>query len=720
MKLAQRRARALIAIALFVLAGCGSDDGAPPAAPLAATVGPAGGTVRAAGGAQVVVPAGALSVPVPVVVAAITAPTAMPPATLTRVGPLFSFTPHGQTFAVPVTITVPFDPALIPAGGEVRLYKTANGAAGPWEEVPGATVSGTTISASVASFSEAAAFSFGNSPAVVTLQPASVSVVAPASASFTVAWRGTPGFELQWQRSNDGGANWTSVGAPQSFTATPATSTFTTAATSAAAASAGGDDGALFRAEIRNVATALGMPVRSDAAMLRVSTAPPQSATLTINVNGPGRVRTAPLGIDCTGAGGDCSENYALNTVVVLTATADAGAAFSSWSGDADCADGSVTMSAARTCTATFVAAPPPPPTDVGRIAAGNGFSLAVNAAGVPYSWGADGTGQLGNGTPNADRSLAAPVGAFNAVRAVAAGGGSQAIALRTDGTVWAWGYGGSVTCDFGATFPLPVQINGAAGIIAISTGDAHTLLLRNDGVVLAFGCNDSGQLGRAGTAPSASAVVVAGLPPITAVAAGGALSLALDASGNVWSWGRGALGDSTGLFAPRNTPAQIAGLTGVTAIAAAYNHAIALRSDGSVWGWGSNGNGKLGIGSNAANQFTPVATGLTTGIAAIAAGGDNSMALRSDGVVLVVGINEVGQLGAPSPGFSTTWVPIPGVANAVAIAAAAQTATSHLFAVRADGSVLGWGWNISGQVGTANTNAIVLPPAPVTGLNLN
>jgi alpha-tubulin suppressor-like RCC1 family protein len=55
-----------------------------------------------------------------------------------------------------------------------------------------------------------------------------------------------------------------------------------------------------------------------------------------------------------------------------------------------------------------------------------------------------------------------------------------------------------------------------------------------------------------------------------------------------------------------------------------------------------------------------------------------------------------------------------------VAIAAAAQTATSHLFAVRADGSVLGWGWNISGQVGTANTNAIVLPPAPVTGLNLN
>jgi alpha-tubulin suppressor-like RCC1 family protein len=712
---------AFLTLASIALAACGSDDGGPPAAPPpVATVGPAGGTVSAPGGAQVVVPAGALSAQVPVAVTAISAPSTMPPATLTRVGPLFAFTPHGQTFAVPVTITVPFDPSLVPAGGTVRLYKTANGAAGPWEEVTGASARGTTISAAVTGFSEVGAFVFGNAPPVVTQQPANVGVTAPATASFTVAWRGTPGFELQWQRSNDGGANWTNIGAQQSYSTSPATSTFTTDATSAAAASAGGDDGALYRVEIRNVATGLRAPVHSDAAVLSVTTAPPVTATLSITVNGAGRVLAAPLGIDCTSAGGDCSEAYALGTVVVLTAMPNGGAVFSAWSGDADCADGSVTMSAARTCTATFVAAPPPPPsTGAGRIAAGNGFSLAVNAAGVPHSWGADGTGQLGNGTPNADRNLAAPVGGFNAVRAVAAGGGSQAIALRTDGTVWAWGYGGSVTCDFGATLPVPVQIGGAAGIVAISTGDAHTLLLRNDGVVLAFGCNDSGQLGRAGTAAAASAVVVTGLPPITAVAAGGALSLALDASGTVWSWGRGALGDSSGLFAPRNTPAQIAGLTGVTAIAAASDHALALRSNGSVWAWGSNVHGKLGLGSNAANQFTPVATGLTTGITAIAAGGDNSMALRSDGVVLVVGINETAQLGVASPGFSNAWFPVAGVANAVAIAAGAQTATSHLFALRVDGSVIGWGWNRFGEVGRGTTGSILLP-APVTGLNLN
>lgn len=547
-------------------------------------------------------------------------------------------------------------------------------------------------------------------------QPADTSVAEPAAARFTVAAQGSAPLAFRWQRSDDGGASFVDLTA-----ATAAE--LVTGATSVADRPGADDDGDLYRVIVSN---AFGSAT-SRAARLTVSativapliTTQPQSVSVleggsaTFSTVASG---TAPSfqwqrsgdGTNWTDIAGATNASYTLANVQ----TADNGALFRV---RATNSAGTATSNAA-TLTVT---APPPPSTGAGRIAAGNGFSLAVNAAGVPYSWGADGTGQLGNGTPNADRNLAAPVGAFNAVRAVAAGGGSQAIALRTDGTVWAWGYGGSVTCDFGATFPVPVQIGGASGIVAISTGDAHTLLLRNDGVVLAFGCNDSGQLGRAGTAPAASAVMVAGLPPITAVAAGGALSLALDASGNVWSWGRGALGDSSGLFAPRNTPAQIAGLTGVAAIAAASDHALALRSNGSVWAWGSNLHGKLGLGSNVASQLTPAATGLVAGITAIAAGGDNAMALRSDGVVLVAGINETAQLGVPTPGFSNAWLAVPGVANAVAIAAGAQTATSHLFALRADGSVIGWGWNRFGEVGRGTTGSILLP-APVTGLNLN
>jgi hypothetical protein len=89
-----------------------------------------------------------------------------------------------------------------------------------------------------------------------------------------------------------------------------------------------------------------------------------QTITYTLTVNkagsGTGTVTSNPAGIDC---GGDCSEDYAEDTVVALTATADGGSTFTGWSGDADCADGSVTMDAAKSCTATFESTIPPPST---------------------------------------------------------------------------------------------------------------------------------------------------------------------------------------------------------------------------------------------------------------------------------------------------------------------------------------------------------------------
>jgi alpha-tubulin suppressor-like RCC1 family protein len=698
--------------AVFGLVACGGSDGgtAPPPPAPAPTVGPAGGTVTGPAGAQVVVPAGALAAATPIAIAPSSAGAPAQPAGMTAFGAMYAFTPHGTSFAMPVTVTVPFNVASLPAGATPVLYKT--NATGNWERVANASVNAGTMTGQVTSFSW---LIVGNVAPIITTQPANVSVVEPATASFSVVAIGTPPFSYQWQKSDDGGVNFTDIAAAIA-------ASYTTPATTV-----GNDNGDRYRVRVSNLEGAS----LSQAATLTVTanivapaiTTQPQNLTVTVGGNAVFTVvaggttptfqwqRSNDGGVNWTPIAGATNASYTLANVQ----TTDNNARFRVLASNSA---GTATSNAA---TLTVTATPPPPSANA-RIAAGNGFSVAVNAAGVPYSWGADGTGQLGNGTPNADRNTAAPLGTLNAVRSVNAGSGSQAIAVRTDGTVWAWGYGGSVNCDFGAVFPLPVQIGGAANIVAASTGDSHTLLLRNDGVVLAFGCNDSGQLGRAGTAPAASAVVVAGLPPITAIAAGGALSLAVDSSGNVWSWGRGALGVvAGGLFTPRATPQQIAGLANVTAVAAAGEHALALRTDGSVWAWGSNVNGKLGIGSIAANQLTPVATGLASGVTAIAAGGDNSMALRSDGVVLVAGINEVGQLGALTPGFSNTWVVVPGVNNAVAIAAGPQTATSHLFAVRADGSVLGWGWNNFGQVGNGVTGGGgVVPPAVVTGLNLN
>lgn len=151
----------LACIALCLgLSACGSgvdDDagvGAGAAPPPGATgeVGPAGGVVTAADGARVQVPAGALTAAAPIAIQASSAGAPPLPAGTATAGSMYALTPHGMTFAVPVTVTVPVDGAQVPAGAGVGLLKT-NAAMDGWEPVTGATLSGGMLSASVSSFS---------------------------------------------------------------------------------------------------------------------------------------------------------------------------------------------------------------------------------------------------------------------------------------------------------------------------------------------------------------------------------------------------------------------------------------------------------------------------------------------------------------------------------------------------------------------------------------
>jgi len=360
----------------------------------------------------------------------------------------------------------------------------------------------------------------------------------------------------------------------------------------------------------------------------------------------------------------------------------------------------------------------PPAASPLGRISAGGRFSLAVNAAGVPHSWGNDSASQLGNGAPDANRNTAAPFGTLTDVRSLSAGEEYHGIAVRNDGTAWAWGYRGNVDCAVGSVAASPFKVDYATDILAASAGYDHTLLLRSDGRVLSFGCNHSGQLGRPGLPPPMTPLaIVQGLAAnIVAVAAGDGYSLALDANGDVWSWGRSNPSDRSGGGGP--TPVRLAGLSNVIAIAAANAHALALRRDGAVLAWGSNRNGKLGDGTEA-DRVVPTPTLLTSQITAIAAGGDNSLALRVDGTVLSWGINETGQLGSgsASPGYRPTPAPVVGLADVVAVSCG--FGPGHSLALRRDGSVWAWGYNNAGQLGDG-TNTARLAPVVVPGLNLN
>ncbi|HEY5893493.1 MAG TPA: Ig-like domain-containing protein, partial [Chthoniobacterales bacterium] len=181
----------------------------------------------------------------------------------------------------------------------------------------------------------------------------------------------------------------------------------------------------------------------------------------------------------------------------------------------------------------------------------------------------------------------------------VSAGSG-HSLALKSDGSVWAWGANGSG--QLGNSTPVrsvvPVQVNGWADVIAVVAGDYHSMVLKADGSVWAWGSNGSGQLGSNTTTGSVTPVQVNGLTNVVAVAAGSSHSLASKSDGSVWAWGAnwsGQLGNNTTTESP--TPIQVSIVGGVSKIAAGSSHTIVLKEDGTLTSWGDGSFGQLGIG---------------------------------------------------------------------------------------------------------------------------
>ncbi|MDA8160876.1 MAG: hypothetical protein M0T76_09160, partial [Desulfobacteraceae bacterium] len=182
-------------------------------------------------------------------------------------------------------------------------------------------------------------------------------------------------------------------------------------------------------------------------------------------------------------------------------------------------------------------------------------------------------------------------------------------LALLNDGTVLAWGDNSSGQLGDGSTVGhlTPQAVPGLKNVQALAAGKLHALALLADGTLLAWGDNAAGQLGLGNNAPAKvlSPAQVPGLSQIQVISAGGGCSLALANDGTVWAWGFGSygqIGDNT--TNNRNTPEQIAGLGNVRAITVAGGlHALALLADGTVWAWGDNDSGQLGQGGVVPNE---------------------------------------------------------------------------------------------------------------------
>jgi alpha-tubulin suppressor-like RCC1 family protein len=190
------------------------------------------------------------------------------------------------------------------------------------------------------------------------------------------------------------------------------------------------------------------------------------------------------------------------------------------------------------------------------------------------------------------------------------------------------------------------VPVPGLTSIIQVSAGAYYSLALRSDGTVWAWGDNSSGQLGDGTTGVKDRAQQVPGLSGVTKVIAGATTSYAIQADGTLMAWGDNSIGllgngTSTGISA---TPVPVPGLTGVTQLSSAYGYTLAVVGpSGTMWSWGANGVGNLGDGTTTAH-YTPAPTTLT-GVIQVGAGAA-SAAVLSSGKLMTWGSNEQGELG--------------------------------------------------------------------------
>ena len=348
-------------------------------------------------------------------------------------------------------------------------------------------------------------------------------------------------------------------------------------------------------------------------------------------------------------------------------------------------------------------------------ISAGTFHSLAICNDSTVSAWGLNQWGELGIDLLNYESNIPVKVNALNQVIAVAAGR-NHSLALKNDGTVWAWGDNaigelGQGTLTVGST--VPVQVKGLTNIKAITAGGYYfSLALKNDGTVWAWGNNNYGQLGNGTYTNSNKPIQVIGLLDVVAISEGNAHCLALKKDGTVWAWGYNMFGQ-LGIGGQINSsiPIQVSSLTGVVAVSAGRDHSLALTVNGTVLGWGINTYGQLGDPNTYIAHLIPVLINGLSGIIAIAGGEQHSLALKSDGTVWAWGSNLQGQLGNGNNIDSSIPSQVTNLSGVKAITSSLVGCNGggHCQAITDNGELWTWGHNFHGQLGVGNnTNSNV------------
>ncbi len=291
---------------------------------------------------------------------------------------------------------------------------------------------------------------------------------------------------------------------------------------------------------------------------------------------------------------------------------------------------------------------------------------------------------------------------------------------VEVDGTVRGWGGTTPESTFFGdgsenAEHKEPFTIPGLTGIVDVATGMGHTLMVTRDGRVLAWGRNNGCELAVKDDRKRLTPIVVEGITNAVQVAASEVFSAALLSDGTVRVWGS----NQSGLLANGQSgykadcaikPVPVEGLSGVKKIVV-DSSMLALKRDGTVWGWGPNKFGELCDGTTEPRTRPVQMKGIANAVDIDTSG--NSAIVLADGSVWMCGVNNNAALStAPKGSKHATPYRIPGVANAVAVRMAGTT----LVRLK-DGTLLGWGYGMHGSLGDGYVDRVWPQPHPPVGL---
>uniref|UniRef100_A0A673CR73 HECT-type E3 ubiquitin transferase n=1 Tax=Sphaeramia orbicularis TaxID=375764 RepID=A0A673CR73_9TELE len=349
-------------------------------------------------------------------------------------------------------------------------------------------------------------------------------------------------------------------------------------------------------------------------------------------------------------------------------------------------------------------------------------WTLSAGGSGTIYGWGHNHRGQLG-GIEGAKVKVPTPTEALATLRPVQLIGGEQTLfAVTADGKLYATGYGAGGRLGIGGTESVstPTLLESIQHVfirkVAVNSGGKHCLALSSEGEVYSWGEAEDGKLGHGNRSPCDRPRVIESLRGVEVVdiAAGGAHSACITASGELFTWGKGRYGrlghgDSEDQLKPKLVDALQGHRVIDVACGSGDAQTLCLTDDDMVWSWGDGDYGKLGRGGSDGCKIPMKIDSLTgLGVVKVECGSQFSVALTKSGAVYTWGKGDYHRLGHGSDDHVRRPRQVQGLQGKKVIAIA--TGSLHCVCCTEDGEVYTWGDNDEGQLGDGTTNAIQRP----------